>query len=244
MEIHHAKSERKKWSHYIFEFFMLFLAITLGFYADNRREHYIEHIREKQYMRMLVQDLQADIRTLDSNRLKRKKRELQLGRLIYLLNEKDLNKVAAEVYSLADSTDGYENFQRNDRTILQFKNAGGMRMIRNDTVSSAIIDYDAYINSESESNKRVEEDRIDRYKAIRYRLFDTWSYSNYTSGNKTVPLIFMAADKLVRNEIAGALFQVKRISETSRETGDTVIAKAMRLINLIKEEYHSLRKMK
>ncbi len=241
MEVHKIKSERKKWTHYIFEFFMLFLAITLGFYADNRREHYIEHIREKQYMRMLIQDLESDIRRLDSNQLNRNIREAMLGRLINLLEEKSLSK-GEEIYRLADSTDGYENFQRNDRTILQFRNVGGIRMIREDTVSAAIMDYDAYILSESESNKRVEEERIDRYKAIRFRLFDTWSYLRYTSGNKTSPLKFLPADLVTRNEIAGALFQVKRISETSRETGEVVKGKALALINLIREEYHSLRK--
>jgi hypothetical protein len=241
MELHRPKSERKKWSHYFFEFFMLFLAITLGFYAENRREHYIEHIREKQYMRMLIQDLESDIRRIDSNRLNRLGREAMLGRLITLLEEKELSK-AQEIYRLADSTDGYENFQRNDRTIIQFRNAGGMRMIREDTVSTAIMDYDAYILSESESNERVEEERIDRYKAIRFRLFDTWCYLRFTSGDMTTPLKFLPADLTTRNEIAGSLFQVKRISETSRETGEAVKAKAMALINLIREEYHSLRK--
>jgi hypothetical protein len=30
-------------------FFMLFMAVTLGFFVENQREHYVEYIREKQY---------------------------------------------------------------------------------------------------------------------------------------------------------------------------------------------------
>jgi len=41
MEVHaHSHTERKKWTHYFWEFFMLFLAVTLGFLVENQREHY------------------------------------------------------------------------------------------------------------------------------------------------------------------------------------------------------------
>ena len=55
MEVHaHTHTERKKWTHYLWEFLMLFLAVFCGFLAENQREHYIEHQREKQYMRSLL----------------------------------------------------------------------------------------------------------------------------------------------------------------------------------------------
>src|SRR6185503_16002634 len=66
MEVHsHSHTSRKKWTHYFWEFFMLFLAVTLGFFVENQREHYIEHKREKQYMKTMVQDLLADISALN-----------------------------------------------------------------------------------------------------------------------------------------------------------------------------------
>jgi len=63
MEIHpHHLHEAsgKKWSHYLFEFFMLFLAVFSGFLAENWREHIIEHQREKQYATQLLADLRKD----------------------------------------------------------------------------------------------------------------------------------------------------------------------------------------
>ena len=48
MEVHaHSHTERKKWTHYFWEFFMLFLAVTLGFFVENQREHYIENEKSK-----------------------------------------------------------------------------------------------------------------------------------------------------------------------------------------------------
>src|SRR2546428_4445780 len=58
---HHLhKAPGKKWSHYLFEFLMLFLAVFCGFLAENFREHEVEHQREKQYIKSLIADLKSD----------------------------------------------------------------------------------------------------------------------------------------------------------------------------------------
>ena len=61
MEVHHhAHTARKKWTHYFWEFLMLFLAVFCGFLAENKREHIVEHNRAKDYARTLVRDLKSD----------------------------------------------------------------------------------------------------------------------------------------------------------------------------------------
>ena len=61
MEVHHhPHTPRKKWTHYFWEFLLLFLAVLCGFLAENFREHQVEHKREKQYMRSLLNDLSSD----------------------------------------------------------------------------------------------------------------------------------------------------------------------------------------
>ncbi|TMI97340.1 MAG: hypothetical protein E6H08_02350, partial [Bacteroidetes bacterium] len=61
MEVHaHTHTPRKKWFHYFWEFFMLFLAVTLGFFVENQREHFIEDQREKKYAQSLYSDLKLD----------------------------------------------------------------------------------------------------------------------------------------------------------------------------------------
>src|SRR5678809_1746779 len=61
MEVHHhAHTERKKWTHYFWEFFMLFLAVFCGFLAENEREHLVEHKQEKQYMKLMLEDIKTD----------------------------------------------------------------------------------------------------------------------------------------------------------------------------------------
>src|SRR5205814_7132183 len=61
MDIHHPHTEKKKWTHYLWEFLMLFLAVFCGFLAENFREHQVEHKREKVLMKSMMKDLQTDI---------------------------------------------------------------------------------------------------------------------------------------------------------------------------------------
>src|SRR5215468_190843 len=53
MEVHkhpHHVMHKKKWTEYLLEFSMLFLAVFLGFIAENIRENITDHDRDKQYM--------------------------------------------------------------------------------------------------------------------------------------------------------------------------------------------------
>src|SRR5215475_13846360 len=58
---HHLhKAPGKKWSHYLFEFLMLFLAVFCGFLAENFREHQVEKERARQYIHSLYLDFRFD----------------------------------------------------------------------------------------------------------------------------------------------------------------------------------------
>ena len=62
MEVHDMHIPRKKWTHYFWEFLMLFLAVFCGFLAEYRLEHMIEKDRENQYMlSSMIKDLEHDL---------------------------------------------------------------------------------------------------------------------------------------------------------------------------------------
>ena len=137
MEVHqHSHTARKKWTHYFWEFFMLFLAVTLGFFVENQREHYIEHKREKQYIQSFYEDLPADELDLESNI------EYLIGQakaadsLQLLLKDITTKQPANRIYMyLREITRGSAGLlYPNDRTIVQLRNAGGMRLIKNKNV--------------------------------------------------------------------------------------------------------------
>ncbi len=58
MEVHHhPKVEKKNFSEYFLEFIMIFLAVTLGFFAENIREHYTEKSKTRQYLQAYRDEL-------------------------------------------------------------------------------------------------------------------------------------------------------------------------------------------
>src|SRR5215470_4783891 len=65
MEVHHhPKVEKKNFKEYFLEFLMIFLAVTLGFFAESLREHIVDKGREREYIRSFYSDLQSDQRDL------------------------------------------------------------------------------------------------------------------------------------------------------------------------------------
>ena len=62
MEVHHHGHvhEKKKWKEYFFQFLMLFLAVTAGFFMENQREHYVERQRAKEFATSLYDEIVND----------------------------------------------------------------------------------------------------------------------------------------------------------------------------------------
>src|SRR5689334_7956154 len=67
MEVHHhTHTERKKLTHYVWEFLMLFLAVFCGFLAENFRESLVTKEKAHQYMENMVADLKDDVAAFDT----------------------------------------------------------------------------------------------------------------------------------------------------------------------------------
>ena len=56
-DLHHKK---KNWKEYLLEFVMIFLAVTLGFFAENIQEHFYDEGKTKVFATSLYQDFKAD----------------------------------------------------------------------------------------------------------------------------------------------------------------------------------------
>ena len=66
MEVHHhpdVHHKRKKFKEYFLEFLMIFLAVTIGFFAESLRERLVNNEKEKNYMESMIKDLKKDTAT-------------------------------------------------------------------------------------------------------------------------------------------------------------------------------------
>jgi len=158
MEVHqHSHTERKKWHHYFWEFFMLFLAVTLGFLVENQREHITDHKKEIQYIQSYIVDLHEDIKQLDSLVHYCQKRNGMMDSLSYLLDTPDPDLFGRDIYYYARILTLVAPFFNTDRTIQQLKNGGNLRLIKKQLVSDAMMDYDRQIRFLEDIHNREEE---------------------------------------------------------------------------------------
>ena len=104
MEIHHHPHahHKKKWTDYLFEFLMLFLAVSLGFFVENQREHYIENHRSEQYAEFLYNDLINDTVNLAGRTAFMEKAVTSVDTLMTLLSSfKNDSASIARIYELS-----------------------------------------------------------------------------------------------------------------------------------------------
>ena len=138
----HTHTPRKKWTHYLWEFLMLFLAVFCGFLAENQREHMLEHKREVQFIRSFANDLRRDIYDLDSLLKKREGRKMQIDSMNFILRSPDPDVYAGQLYFYARYLPRPFIYIPNDATIQQLKNSGNLRLIQKQAVADTILAYD------------------------------------------------------------------------------------------------------
>ena len=175
MEVHAHTSRtsgtRKKWTHYFWEFLMLFLAVFCGFLAEYQLEHKIERDREKKFIQTFIEDLKTDTASIRQILIFRKQKGERMDSLIFLLSTNQIKERENDLYFFGRTLVRSHRFQSNDRTITQLKNSGSLRLIRNEAAADSMMSYQKlveyiYLNQE--------DDRIERRAAdpILSRMFN------------------------------------------------------------------------
>jgi hypothetical protein len=162
MEVHHHSHHPKKWKEYITEFLMLFLAVTLGFFAENLREHYVEKEREEKFIQIVHEDLLNDINSLhkiDSLYIIRIAKE---DSLINILSNPDFGQTN-DLYYLARVNSVRNFFHHSKNGFQQLKNAGGLRLIADIDIIKKIQAYENSVD-EIEELQHLTEDLLMNYR--------------------------------------------------------------------------------
>ena len=179
MEVHHHSGHhnKKSFKDYFLEFLMIFLAVTMGFIAENMRESIVENHREKQFMNSLVRDLELDTLEFGKGNLFRAQKIQALDSCLSILAEQNKSQVSSTVYRLTRKFYGSRNFYQNSGTLDQLKNSGGLRLIRNRAIVDSIEAYDQQVRRmrarddfETESfiyNSRISEKLFDAKSIIK-----------------------------------------------------------------------------
>jgi hypothetical protein len=242
MEVHHhPHTSGKKWTHYFWEFLMLFLAVFCGFLAEYQLEHKIERDREKKFIQTFIEDLKIDTAAINNNLRFRKIKGDQIDSLIDLLNQHKIKGYENELYYLARTLVRTSRFQSNDRTITQLRFSGSLRLIRNEDAADSIISYQKLVDIILANQ---EDDRIERRAAdpMLTRMFDPFvfnkmldDFNNVNRPGDSPPL--RSYDVSVQQDLAYCINQIKGSNIIIKTRLELLNEKAKNTIEFLRREY-------
>jgi len=187
MEVHHhahspdSHRERKKWTHYFWEFLMLFLAVLCGFWAENVREHRVEKQRGRQYVLSFYQDLKTDTGRFTTLIKSYEKRSAAFKSMTECFNKLiSDDQPDSCLLDLFFHSLNFDDLIYTDGTLQQLKNAGGFRLLPKNDVDS-ILSYDNLLRLYIKGETGGVQDRQNRMRDIIYSLTNYKALSNIPS---------------------------------------------------------------
>lgn len=175
MEVHHPHHHGpKKWNEHFLEFLMLFLAVTLGFFAENLRDQYIEKERAHEYLLHLESDVDNNIHFIDSLIVK----DNQLIRkfdsaFLYLATATTLDvdslyiNIPVNVNRFLSKNDTYE----------QMKSSGSLRYVKDQRLLDLILDYSNAAQAAESRSTQMETEYTTTHWIVAVNSFMTQAFS-------------------------------------------------------------------
>ena len=191
MEVHHHPDlhhKPKAWKEYFLEFLMIFLAVTLGFFAESIRENIKEHSTAKELATSLYSDLKQDTATINHIAAFRSEKEKKMDSLFTLLGQHPKEINAARFFQLiipAFSTDDFSE-KRSTGTITQLNNAGYLRFYTYTNIPRALSQYESSANSLFAMEKMESTETVDKGIAFLSEQIDPALF-NAAYSNKSIP---------------------------------------------------------
>ena len=235
MEVHaHSHTARKKWTHYFWEFLMLFFAVFCGFLAEYQLEHKIERDRGKQYIVSFYEDLKYDTLHLAGviNSYKIKAESLKYLSICYdsvfakLPCKNCLNK-------LYDNSRGFFELRTSDRTLQQLKNAGGLRLLKSADADS-IIAYDNLIRGYKLDETTVFQETQTAVRSISSELF---SFAVVKDERFIEGDVFITDDKLIINKYFNTLNRYAKYAAVYVQKLEKLKSEAVSIMNYFNQKY-------
>ena len=223
---------------------MIFLAVTLGFFAENMREHISNHAREVSYIRGIVSDLRAD--TSETRQVK-SVQDLLLKHFnaALAIPPKQLTNAALQDsfyhhYMYFYSFTSY--FVARNKTISQLPNGNALAIISQQDVIDSISElnryYDYYIRVDNDAYTTLYEKKNEAgAKVISCPPFLTSVIDPVPSISHDLP-IFITNDLTPTIELYNYINMEKGQMKQCMRVQEIYKTKAERLIAFIDKKYH------
>jgi hypothetical protein len=255
MEVHaHTHTPRKKWTHYFWEFLMLFLAVFCGFLAEYQLEHTIERQRAKEYAQSLYKDLQSDTADIRKAGLYENFVVAAIDSLVNFISSPNPAKKSGTLYYYMRFATWRYNVDWNKATLDQLVSSGNLRYFTNMKLVTTLSKYNTVANMITDTDNRIAEKRM-RAAAIRdyigiakyERVFSSITMDDIFNETKNafidslrntdMPIQNNSSDML--NAFANALLDTKGNRRAQQEKNyPLALGLAIEILDLLRKEYH------
>jgi hypothetical protein len=247
MEVHHHPNvEKKRFKEYLLEGLMIFLAVTLGFFAENIRESLVDRSKEKEYLSSLVSDLKYDTAQFNLKIRQFEEKFPFFDSLFIFLNtpEQFHNKLPYKYWKETElSTSTYIPAEP---TLQQLKYTGNFRLLSNKKVLDSILVYENHISGNYISQTNYVLEFYKRQLQSREKIFDNINFNRYlddrylgkVNENTDYSLILMSTDRAKIKELYNLYSTVKATNLYYIDQLKARRNEAEKLLTLIQKEYH------
>jgi len=248
MEVHHhPQVEKKNFKQYFLEFIMIFLAVTLGFIAENVREHINERAQGKQYIQSLVEDLESDTARMNDIIQFDEAKIIALNSMYQCYDTVTNNiKATSCIGVLIKYSKVNRPFLLNDRTITQLANAGGYRLLKKEDADSILAyqrmyrndyDFEKTVYQEAQDNVRNTLNELANFKVVS-PLENVSSLSGADSGSSSLNgWLLVSDDQKLLNKWFNQLRLYLRVTKAQSTLLKSLKAKATSLISFYKSNH-------
>ncbi|PRY84765.1 hypothetical protein CLW00_11742 [Mongoliibacter ruber] len=119
--------KKKNWKSYFKEFFMLFLAISLGFFVENQREAYVENKSAKVLAQSMLEDLEQDKKALHEGIRFMEEKDQNMDKFLRMLHAPGADWDTVAFYKSMTMVFSTFPFSPTDGTYSQMKSSGTLR---------------------------------------------------------------------------------------------------------------------
>ncbi|MEO6612711.1 MAG: hypothetical protein ABIT05_08535 [Chitinophagaceae bacterium] len=259
MEVHaHTHTARKKWTHYLWEFLMLFLAVFCGFLAENIREHKVEKDRAKELAKSFYEELKGDSASVVAKSQYRIRQENALKYLMKYFKDSSLANISKTFelnFQYGVNFRSPSLFEPRTVVLEQLKNSGSLRYFKNNELQKLIGDISVAIHNINDRQALEGLVRIEYVNPIIVRHYDfdfnsrlsqdglvsvIKATEDYEKSNQVIPFQFKSVEKFDKQGTINALgfYCFNAMSSTRTLHFQKYMEVNARLLALLRSEYH------
>jgi|ERR1022692_981455 hypothetical protein len=260
MEVHHhpqLEHKPKPWKEYLLEGLMIFLAVTLGFFAENFREHISDSHRENEFAKELYAELKDDSAIAANRLFIRIEKEKDMDYVHSYFRDSSLNALPKNFYPAFTTSLYLINsyaFEPKDGILSQLRNSGSLRYFKSVELQKLLGDISVCINNMRYRNDQEYQYFASPLKPFLLKYYDfNWldrlrseydsAYllnliNTYRKGNKPIEGKILNASSLDRSEACNMILFYKQmlVSTQSLQLNNYIIANK-KILQVLRENY-------